>query len=61
MDKLFKSGFLKSQTAFLGYITGLALVITVPDLIFEEYFDKISSYLELPIIYKSSNPPNTPN
>lgn len=59
MEPLFKPGFIKSQLSLMGFLTGFAIVLSAPDMIFEKLSDNALSILELPIVYKSSKPPDT--
>ena len=59
MEPLFKPGYIKSQLSLIGFIAGFAIVLSAPEMIFEKLADSALSILEMPIVYKSSKPPDT--
>jgi nitrate reductase gamma subunit len=58
MEHLFKPGYLKFHLSLIGFLTGFSIVLSAPDMVFEKFSDRALSILELPIVYKSSKPPD---
>lgn len=59
MEPLLKPGYIKANLPLIGFLTGIAIVISTPDMVFEKISDSALSILEFPIVYKSSKPPDT--